>query len=390
MKTSKLFYLLALATVCSCVEKETNTTIVVKNTLDLERSFETLELTKEFLEVTSLDSLGIRDIETGEIQVTQAVDIDGDGTLDKILFQPMIKGLSEKSYEIITLTETEKIETKELCYSRFVPERTDDYTWENDKVAFRVFGPVAQKMAEDSIAGGTLSSGVDAWLKKVEYPIINKWYKKNSERAGAYHEPSPEGLDNFHVGSSRGVGGIAVKRDSTFYYSKNYSKWRTIATGPIRTSFYLEYESWDADGKLIKESKMVSLDLGSYLSKFTTTIEGADAIVAGLTLHENDGKVTGNKENGWVSYWQPHADSELGTGIVATKEFFQDFEKYVTTVPDQSNAYAHLKVNANKVTYYAGFGWKEAGMFNNSTEWESYLNKFSMHINTPLTVTLKQ
>ncbi len=387
-RISLLACILGATLLSSCNKKDNTKSILIKNTLDFEKTFETVELTKEFLDVTDLTTIGIRDSNNNELQVTQTVDNDGDGTMDVILFQPKIAANSEKSFDIITITDAEKPKAEELCYSRFVPERTDDYTWENNKVAFRVYGPVAQKMIEDGTPGGTLSSGVDAWLKKVAYPIINNWYKKNTERPGAYHEPSPEGLDNFHVGASRGIGGIAVKVDSTYYYSKNYTKWRTITTGPLRTSFYLEYESWDADGKLIKESKVISLDLGSNLSKFTTTIEGTDTISAGLTLHENDGEVTGNVNNGWVSYWQPHADSEIGSAIIAPKESFLGFEKYETDVKDLSNAYAHLKVKNNTVIYYAGFGWKESGQFNNSQEWENYLNMFSQQINTPLEVKM--
>jgi len=390
MKTTKLFAVLLCATIFSSCEKKENTkSILVKNTLDFNRAHETVELNRSFLDSVDLNTIGIRDTETGTLLVSQTVDNDGDGIMDVILFQPEIAANSEKSYDIVTITEAEKPKAEVLCFSRFVPERTDDYTWENNKVAFRVFGPTAQKMVEDSVNGGTLSSGVDGWLKKVEYPIINKWYEKNAKKAGAYHEPSPEGLDNFHVGVSRGIGGIAIKQDSTYYFSKNYTKWRTITTGPIRTSFYLEYESWDAGGKTIKESKIVSLDLGSNLTKFTNTINGTNTISAGLTLHEKDGAVTGNTDNGWVSYWQPHADSELGTAIVAPKGTFLNFEEYNTEAKDLSNAYAHLKVENNNVTYYAGFGWKESGQFTNSKTWENYLNTFSKQINTPLEVTIK-
>ncbi|MBJ6368083.1 DUF4861 family protein [Snuella sedimenti] len=383
------FYLLGLITIFSCSQKAKEPSILIKNTLDVARTFETVELTKQFLNIDDLSVIGIRDVETGQLQVTQTVDNDGDGIMDDILFQPQLAANSEKTYNIVKITASEKPKAPELCYSRFVPERTDDYTWENNKVAFRVFGPKAQKMVEDSVPGGTLSSGVDAWLKKVEYPIINKWYKKELETEGSYHEDNGEGLDNFHVGVSRGVGGIATKVDTTYYYSKNYAKWRTITTGPIRTSFYLEYDNWDAAGNTVKESKIISLDLGSNLSKFTTTIEGVNQIAAGLTLHEKDGEVTGNTTNGWVSYWQPHGDSELGTAIVAPKNTFLEFEKYDTVTKDLSNAYAHLKVENNQVVYYAGFGWKKSGQFNNKQEWETYLNDFSKRINTPLEVSLR-
>ena len=229
---------------------------------------------------------------------------------------------------------------------------------------------------------------MDAWLKRVDYPIIDKWYKKATDGTGTYHEDTGEGLDNFHVGPSRGVGGIAVKGDSEYYISKNYTDWRTITTGPLRTSFYLEYETWDAGGKSIKESKVISLDLGQNFSKFDTNIEGTDQISAGLTLHDKKGEVSGNKENGWVSYWEPIADTEIGIAIVATDKYFVDYETYDTEVKDLSNAYAHLKVIDNRVVYYAGFAWKKSDQYPTKALWEAHLDDFAKRLDNPLTVTL--
>ncbi|WP_303315310.1 DUF4861 family protein [Flavivirga abyssicola] len=388
MRIYKLLYVLLIVFLSGCSQKKADKIIVVKNTLNIERTFETVELTKAFLGVDDLSTIGIRDIETNKLQITQMVDIDDDGVFDQLLFQPKIAPKSEKKYAVIQITEKEKPKAMDYCYSRFIPERTDDYAWENNRVAFRVFGPVAQKMAEDGIKGGTLSSGVDAWLKKVEYPIINKWYKENDENIGSYHIDHGEGLDNFHVGISRGVGGIAVKKDSTYYYSKNFIKWKTITTGPLRTRFYLEYANWDAGGNQITESKIVSLDYGSNLSKFETKIEGTKTISVGLTLHEKDGEVSGNNENAWVSYWQPHKGSELGTAILTPKKYFINHETYHTDNVDESNAYINLKVIDNEVTYYAGFTWKESEQFATKQEWEAYLKLFSKKINMPIEVTL--
>ncbi|MCK0147853.1 DUF4861 domain-containing protein [Arenibacter sp. F26102] len=380
---------LSVSVLCSiaCAEKQNPLIITVKNVLDMERTTETVELGKGILKMDDLSSIGIKNTETDQLEIIQKVDNDGDGTWDMILFQPKMPANSESKFEIVKVGEGENPTAQELCYSRFVPERTDDYTWENNKVAFRVYGPTAQKMIEDKVPGGTLSSGVDAWLKRVEYPIIDKWYKEELSGVSSYHKDTGEGLDDFHVGPSRGVGGIAAKVDSTYYYSKNYTQWRTITKGPIRTSFYLEYEDWDANGKTIKESRVISLDLGQNLSKFNITLEGVDQISAGLTLHEKDGEVSGKKDNGWVSYWQPHGDSELGTAIIANNETFIDFEKYDVPTKDLSNAYAQLKVKNNTVTYYAGFGWKKSGQFNTKQDWENYLNAFSEQINHPLEVT---
>ncbi|WP_339659152.1 DUF4861 family protein [uncultured Polaribacter sp.] len=391
MKTIKtLSYLVIVSLFFSCSQQKKIVEFSIKNTQDFERSFETVEIKKSALKIDNINSIGIKDVKTGKLLVTQLVDTNGDGTMDELLFQPKIAAKTIANFEVVLVNETEKPKAADLCFSRFVPERTDDYTWENNKVAFRVYGPVAQQMIEENIKGGTLSSGVDAWLKRVEYPIINKWYKETLvDKTGSYHEDTGEGLDDFHVGVSRGVGGIAVKIDSIYYFSKNYTKWRTITTGPLRTSFYLEYENWDAAGNKISESKIISLDLGNNLSKFTTNIDGTNSISAGLTLHEKDGEVTGNNENGWVSYWQPHADSELGTAIIADKNTFKGFEKYDVKAKDLSNAYAHLQVKNNTVIYYAGFGWKKSNQFANKKEWEDYLTKFSKQINNPLEVTFK-
>ncbi|MBE0390201.1 hypothetical protein HNQ02_001297 [Flavobacterium sp. 7E] len=57
------------------------------------------------------------------------------------------------------------------------------------------------------------------------------------------------GLDNFHVGSSSGIGGTAVKVDSMYYISRNWITYKIITTGPVRTSFILTYANWDANGK---------------------------------------------------------------------------------------------------------------------------------------------
>ncbi|QOD62322.1 DUF4861 domain-containing protein [Polaribacter haliotis] len=391
MKTiKKLSYLLIGAILFSCSQEKKNTIITVKNSLDFKRTFEIVEIQKSDLKVDDFSKVGIKDVKTGELQVTQLVDVDGDGTMDEILFQPKIDANSTANFEVVIITVAEKPQAPELCYSRFVPERTDDYTWENNRVAFRVYGPNAQYRAENNLPEPTLSSGVDAWLKRVEYPIINKWYKETLvDKTGSYHEDTGEGLDNFHVGVSRGVGGIAVKVVDKYYLSKNYTKWRTITTGPLRTSFYLEYEDWDAAGNTIKESKIISLDLGSNFSKFSTNIEGTDTVSAGLTLHEKDGEVTGDTKNGWVNYWQPHGDSEIETAIVADNKTFKGFEKYDVETKDLSNAYAHLNVIDNKVVYYAGFTWKKSEQFASKQDWENYLNQFSKQINNPLEVSIK-
>jgi len=373
-----------------CAEKEPEgIKIIVKNSLDFNRNFETVEIGKTQLSALNSKTYKIIDTETKEEVISQAIDSDEDGILDVLLFQPEISANSEKSFRIIGFDSDENTgidSTMLRCYSRFVPERTDDYAWENNRVAFRTFGPVAQKMIEDGVKGGTLTSGMDAWLKRVEYPIINKWYKKHTTGKGSYHEDTGEGLDNFHVGVSRGVGGTAVKTDSAYAVSKNFTSWKTITNGPIRTWFILEYETWNANGKAIKETKHIMLDYGQNLSRHIVQIDGTNELAIGITLHKNEGQITTNSNEGWMSYWEPFDGSELGQGIVLKDpRGLIGFDKYVTDKKDQSNLYAQLNVSGI-TEYYAGFGWEKSGQFSNKEEWNHYLSQFSKCLDNPLIV----
>ncbi|QDO95211.1 DUF4861 domain-containing protein [Formosa sediminum] len=396
MKDKCIYTCIAISILCtSCdTEKKENRLFTVKNTLELSRSFETVEISKSEIELEAgenFEDLSIQDVETKTILVSQFVDEDQDGVSDVLLFQPELDPKSEKQFALVKSNTSTTQDTMAYCYSRFVPERTDDYTWENNKVAFRTYGPQAQKMIEDSIPGGTLSSGIDAWLKKVEYPIIDKWYAKNAKNPGAYHIDHGEGLDNFHVGSSRGVGGSAVKIDTSYYISKNFTDWKRITTGPIRTSFVLDYSDWDAAGQTISEEKHISLDYGNNLSRFEIHVSGTDELSVGLTLHDNEGTITETVSEGWISYWESnYFNSELGTAVVAPIGLMQSSEYYVTSMKDRSNLYAQLKVNDNKVVYYAGFAWKESQQYPTKASWETYLREFSQKINTPLEVTFNK
>ncbi|WP_299670405.1 DUF4861 family protein [uncultured Polaribacter sp.] len=373
---------LAIPFVINCDKKaKILSTIEIKNTLNIDREFETVAIDISNFDI---ENYRISEENSEDKMVYQLVDNDSDGKKDVLLFQPKIAANATKKYSLSISDEKQDSATIH-CYSRFVPERTDDYAWENNRVAFRTYGPTAQKMVEDGVKGGTLSSGMDAWLKRVDYPIINKWYKEEISGESSYHKDTGEGLDNFHVGISRGVGGIAVKVDTSYYYSKNFTAYKTITNGPIRTSFILDYQSWDANGKQIEESKQISLDYGQNLSRFEINIKGTAAIAAGLTLHKKDGNTTQN--NGWISYWEPFDDSELGQGLVATDDYFINSEKYSTSKKDESNLYANLKVVNGKVIYYAGFGWKKSKQFKTQQEWESYLANFAKRIENPLIVT---
>ncbi len=383
----KLMILSLIMILGSCQKKEPAVEVHIKNSLDFDRSFETIEIEASELALLNSTAFHVIDKSSGDTLVSQTIDYDGDGRFDVLLFQPSIGANAEKTFHI---SASEEKNQEEICYSRFVPERTDDYAWENNRVAFRTYGPTAQKMVEEGVNGGTLTSGIDAWLKRVEYPVINKWYEKYTSGAGTYHEDTGEGLDNFHVGASRGVGGIAFKTDTDYEVSENFVAYKTIANGPLRTVFELDYGTYEIDGKSVSELKTISLDYGHNLSKFSISIQGTDTFSAGLTLHDNLGETSVNKEEAWMSYWEPQDGSELGQGIVVDNpNQLLDFDKFISEEEDLSNLFARLKLEDSKAIYYAGFGWKKSGHFSSKDDWEAYLSRFSTCLQNPLTVDVK-
>ena len=147
---------------------------------------------------------------------TQWIDYDQDGTADEWLFQADVPANGTARYIVVTDSVNPEPESDVIAYSRFVPERTDDYTWENDKVAFRVYGPTGQKEALEGVVGSTLSSGVDLWLKRTDRSVIDRWYAEHVKAPGYYHIDHGEGYDPYHVGDSRGTGGTGRSQACAF------------------------------------------------------------------------------------------------------------------------------------------------------------------------------
>ena len=387
--------LLFIPMVFSCQEAEDTRRFTVKNGLDIERKQETIsipvdkvsELAKKF----GAENLLIRKEGGNDILLSQAVDHDLDGAPDEILFQADLAAGEEVKFLIEGVDNGKELQPQAevRTFSRFVPERIDDYAWENDLVAFRTYGPEAQRITESGAPGGTLTSGMDAWLKRVDYPVIDKWYANHLKEAGAYHKDTGEGYDPYHVGASRGIGGIGVWENDSLYVSKNFTDYKTIATGPVRTIFELTYAPWEVNGRTIKETKRISLDLGSNLSRYEIMTQSDNALpnmAVGLTLHENEGTVKMNPEQGWFRYWEPMDGSELGVGLVIDPELVKDQLERKSEQKDQSHILVLTDPEAKKLTYYAGFGWKKSGQFNSAEEWDQYLSRFAQKAASPVEV----
>ena len=376
---------------CTGKNKLNEIKVEVKNNLNFNRK-EVVSIQRsalsDLLKNTSEKNIRIKIVGSKEYQRTQWIDYDGDGIGDELLFEVAIKANSIAKYAIVSDT-TKELESKAITYSRFVPERIDDYAWENNKVAFRAYGPVAQKLAEEHKKDGMLSSGIDLWLKKVEYSIIDSWYKKNGEKPGYYHTDYGEGYDPYNVGASRGTGGTGIWENDSLQVSKNYNSYKTIATGPLRTVFELSYAPYSSFS--VRETKRISLDLDSNFSKFEVRLESDKKIpnyTLGISLHENKGETKISKEKGWVRHWEAIDGFFVGEGIVLNPVNSKDAFANKSKTPNQSNLLVVTNAE-NQLTYYAGFAWTGSGQVSNVTQWEEMLNKQAKIIANPLKVSVK-
>ena len=272
---------------------------------------------------------------------------------------------------------------KPLVYGRAVPERKDDFAWENDKVAYRVYGPALQ-------GTGEISSGIDVWSKRVSDLIINDWYAKDAEGqrtknpALTYHRDTGEGLDSYDVGPTRGCGGTAILSGGRFFVSRNYAQAEILANGPIRLQFRLRYAAWQAGDLEVSEEKIITLDAGAHMNKIQSTFsfEGAPSVEAGIGLAAHPhAETNASAEDGIASVWEPLTDPSagmVGTGIVLPAG------AAATTREADGNLYFVLNAKPDlPIVYYAGAGWSKSDI-SDQVAWRKYLKDFSVDLQRPL------
>lgn len=258
-------------------------------------------------------------------------------------------------------------------HARFVPERADDFAWENDLIAFRAYGPALREKSEDS--------GFDAWLKRVPYPIVDKWYAAHLQGT-SYHEDHGEGYDPYKVGASRGCGGLGLWLDGQLVTSDVFTRWEITEATRERTSFVLHYE-WSHAGDLYTEAKAITIELGDRLFRSTSTFRKNGALAAhlpiaiGLVRHHEGDRVTKDLAAGWMAIWETIDGSGLGTGVVIDPARIHDF-RIVTGAGDlDDHALILAETDAGgQLTYYAGYGWERAGAITSEAAWAAYLAGF--------------
>ena len=199
---------------------------------------------------------------------------------------------------LLALTGCQKEAVQPKVYGRFVPERKDDFAWENEYAAFRMYGP--------ALRPENPSNGVDLWLKASPELVVDSFYYREHVLGMPYHINYGKGLDCYKVGHTCGAGGLVVIANDTTWIGGAYDRWEILEQTPQRLVFRLEYDSLQVDGSVLQEQITITAEAGEPMNKAEVVITGAYAgemlVGGGIYMHDTIDHFEVYEELGTVFY----------------------------------------------------------------------------------------
>lgn len=316
--------------------------------------------------------------------------------------------------------------------------RKDDIAWENDRCAYRVYGPALQRTGERSF-------GTDIWVKNTPDTVVYERYikdmqgningdkvdekVKSEERkmknlTGAaleaqkakikalkavsreidvttsFHLDHGNGLDPYRVGATLGLGapGLMVGKDLVLPYC--YKTYKILDNGPLRFTVELAYNpSTIGDQKNVVEHRIISLDKGSNFNKMTVWYDGLTHptdFVTGFPIHE-EATETKTFAKDYVSYADPTDNQEVNNSQVYVGVLFPngvDNTYYQVFDKKHDGATGHalgLKLglkDGERYSYYFGAAWSKYDV-KSYNEWQLRIKEYLEALQKPLEITLK-
>lgn len=369
--------------------------VSVRNGSAQRRALETVEVDVAALKKLGRGPYAVLDHQAARVFPSQWLDLDANGTPEKLIFQVDVAAGDTRTFRVVAASALAAVPpVRAKTRARFVPERFDDFAWESDRVAHRMYGPAVIK------AEKLISSGIDVWTKRTRALVVDKWYA-----AGDYHKDHGEGMDYYKVGPQRGCGGLGAWDEAArkLFVSGNYVSWRVLADGPIRSVFELNYDAWDAAGKRVTETKRVSIDAGSNFTRFEIELKpvkggvgaanakaGAAAaaltLAAGISDRGGSGGVWEKQAGeGVLAYWEPEVPNSGRTGCAVVipggaKEF----------VAADGNQLATAAAETGKpFVYFIGAGWSKSGDFADEKAWFAHVRDFAARVKAPVAVSVE-
>lgn len=377
-KNKWLAFVIMMVGLLSCDNKDkVGKQLVIANTLAVDREELASIPYREFLKVYNIHSAPKRFKLVDEKGKEYAYQLEkkGSDSIVNVLIWIAIPANSEVRLHAVS---GEPAAVTAKTFARYVPERYDDFAWENDRIAFRMYGKALEGRPDDA-------QGLDIWAKRTEKLVVDEWYK-----TGDYHKDHGDGLDYYSVGMTLGAGDIAPYAADKIIYSKHYRKHEVLDNGPLRTTFRLSYEPWQVNDRVVSLTKTITLDAGSQLNRVELLYHfeggGKLPLVAGIVLRQEEGgKIIKNLSKGIAAYWEPpHGeDGTLGIAVLGQTDLPEITE-------NEGQLLAHFSAIADQpLVYYNGGAWDKAGKIHNANEWEQYLTSYKEKVNNPLSISIK-
>jgi unsaturated rhamnogalacturonyl hydrolase len=358
--------------------------VKVQNPVGIARAAETIAITFAELRKHSpgIDAAKIVVVDSKKQPVlSQLIDSDGDDTADEVVFQTDLAAKESKAFTVEAGARPTPKADDFKAYGRFVRERHDDFAWENDRVAHRMYGPDLEIWKKEPLT----SSGIDVWVKRTKQLVVNDWYMTDD-----YHRDNGDGADFYSVGKSRGCGGIAVFAGDKPSVSRNFVTSRVLAQGPLRVMFELAYAPFEAGANLkVAETKRITLDAGHNFNRIASTfrIDGAGAprldVGVGIGKHANSDLKT---DKLWVRTWEKVKDDDSSLGCAVMLPAGTPASVRSTDL----DTFVVAKATAGvPFVYYMGSDWsKRPGGAADGVAWTKALQAEVRDIASPVKVTL--
>lgn len=201
-------------------------------------------------------------------------------------------------FALLSLTACHKEAVQPKVFGRYVPERKDDFAWENEYAAFRMYGPALK--AENP------SNGVDLWLKASPELVVDSFYYREHVLGLPYHINYGKGLDCYKVGHTCGAGGLIVLANDTTYIGGPYDRWTILEQTPERFVFRLEYDSLLVAGHILQETITITAEAGEPMNRaevvLTGSYHGELLVGGGIYMHDTIDHFEVYEEFGTVYY----------------------------------------------------------------------------------------
>lgn len=407
-KMGGLLMLTSLLAGCSAGE---GVVVSVHNSLDFARDGEMVEVP-----LTKLQKVSLKDGQKYVVvDAATKAQVPYQLTYDGMLIFPATVGAGATSSYTVKAGQPEAMDT--VACGRFYPERLDDIAWENDKAAYRAYGPALQRRHEQAY-------GYDVFTKSVSYPVVEKRYAMELDSAAraqiavwrkegqkekadslvkiiSYHVDHGNGMDVYNVGPTLGGGASALMDGEELIYPYCFKDYEILDNGPLRFTMKLTYNPLKVKGDTtVVETRVISLDKGSYLNRTVLTYSGLSnptTLASGLVLHsQNPNGYVLNADDRFIAYADSTNNATAGHGVIYVGAAFpKQVEKaYVQLFPEpKKDAIGHVLATSlyepnSSYVYYWGSGWSKGGV-QDMDAWTTYLKDFSKQLASPLEVEVK-